>query len=890
MSDAGETSPSRKSSLQGGQAPEEHSSQRSLADSAAGHDCIGSWLTSSNAAASYAGNGAEVSPTDVLSLERMVHKLEAELAEMSAREAAQQQRLKEAQRLLAEEQQAMNAAEQAAAWHTASSSRGGNSLQEPRQLESRMAELRPLWPNHWQAEPAAGSAGMPARFPAIAATQGLPANGLHALPSVALASSAFAGTVAQMAAPSNTPRTATAGAVLHATPTQPNSGLGIQRTFSGTMLQRTAASPRGGMNGVQRTLSGTMALGPMASPRPGASVEVTMPISSRRSPSPAPAGTPLAVMPQQLQLHTAMMPTSPMRSAPPLQIRPLTPTPLRTVAAVQPSSRDSTPMRCAVSYELVPGQSVGGHTMPESGGSANNFRYEVPREGALLMRQRLAASLSGTTQASGIASPRLPGPPRASGASATQPSNSPLSITPHSTSPLASALVPSSPLMMNTDASQTCQPSFVEDVDTAGSTSTQALALGMKLALALDARSSATQLKGAEVSADAIDLESEVAPVRRAPTAKDGQSKRPLRKGAGALLRGLRSGEVERLVDKLEAAADKEQDAAPVDAAMQSAASTPCALTGLAQRQALVDAREAATVPNAADTPMLNPASTSDSPRGLSRELHVDPPLSDVVAPVSGPITTPPVATKEQVAKKGATALLRGLRSGEVGRLIDKMDGTPAVEPLANGLIDDPKQDSDRGSEKPLRKGAGALLRGVKSGEVARLVDKMEANGLVQDLPDNVFQPVADTIERLRHHFEARRRDARSKAGFLSGGALAWLPASDTTQAGTSIVSPDSLLSTAPNSCVSPFAAPYGALAEHHHLADGADIDRDGEVTSSEGESDLTPGSFDAELRLSQALGRLGGQLGVLEEILAVAEGCHSQGEERGKISEIGNV
>jgi len=258
---------------------------------------------------------------------------------------------------------------------------------------------------------------------------------------------------------------------------------------------------------------------------------------------------------------------------------------------------------------------------------------------------------------------------------------------------------------------------------------------------------------------------------------------------------------------------------------------------------------------------------------------------------------------------KGARALTRALKSGEVARIVNKMEANGAAQdseqdaavtlnelstqdldlickPKHAALVSAPTHESPSVAQLPTAglshspsecpspptAPLGQALTAATATAIAR------AQSACEDLPEKFLQPVAETVERLRHHFEARRREARSKAQLVADEVASWptpVPLQvDMTQSSMALQSSNLAMSIPQNFYLSPGAASYSTLAEHH-LA-GADVDREGDVTSSEGEADLTETDFDAEMRLSKAVSRLGRQLGVLEEILTIAERAES--------------
>lgn len=141
-----------------------------------------------------------------------------------------------------------------------------------------------------------------------------------------------------------------------------------------------------------------------------------------------------------------------------------------------------------------------------------------------------------------------------------------------------------------------------------------------------------------------------------APTTSPGTKK----KGVAALLKGLRSGEVSKIVDNMDSANAAQNNQV---AARHSMHSHHSAHSHHSQHQ----------------SPSNGSLHTSPHRHSLSNEgLHLGQDLSEsfvdsgvhVPPPRSSPVPQASAATK----RKGAAALLKGLRSGEVSKIVDNME------------------------------------------------------------------------------------------------------------------------------------------------------------------------------------------------------------------------
>lgn len=147
-----------------------------------------------------------------------------------------------------------------------------------------------------------------------------------------------------------------------------------------------------------------------------------------------------------------------------------------------------------------------------------------------------------------------------------------------------------------------------------------------------------------------------------------------------------------------------------------------------------------------------------------------------------------------------------------------------------------------------------------------------------QQLAERLLRPVAETLEKLRSHFEEKQEAARHKAWQASGelGGVFDRPASSPGTTATC----DGLSNcglyfhgNAGHSTATPGSTP-GSAAVHHQIgaADLCDVGEEDECSSSDEEpDDQLLGGADMEARLAEVLAKLGGQLGVLEEIAAMA-------------------
>lgn len=184
--------------------------------------------------------------------------------------------------------------------------------------------------------------------------------------------------------------------------------------------------------------------------------------------------------------------------------------------------------------------------------------------------------------------------------------------------------------------------------------------------------------------------------------------------------------------------------------------------------------------------------------RGLG-EPHVHPQESYPLPPSSLPQVAPKASTATK--KKGVSALLKGLRSGEVSKIVDSMDAGNSTHnnptrssvhshhshhqvPANDGLYTSPHRHSlsndglhlgpsesfidsgmhvpppvssplPKASAAPKKKAIAALLKGLRSGEVSKIVDDMEAPREIAQVSQADPEQRRSTTESLRsprHH------------------------------------------------------------------------------------------------------------------------------------------
>jgi hypothetical protein len=142
-------------------------------------------------------------------------------------------------------------------------------------------------------------------------------------------------------------------------------------------------------------------------------------------------------------------------------------------------------------------------------------------------------------------------------------------------------------------------------------------------------------------------------------------------------------------------------------------------------------------------------------------------------------------------------------------------------------------------------------------------VVEAKAQQFGEALPTRYLRPVADTVERLRQHFEAQKQLATSKAW------QAHLPTSHQMDSPLTPGFQNSLNST-PTTCAGA-APPYSYATTQDLLADRGELEfHDGECNGSIGADEEINEADGA--KLAQCFVRLSTQLDLLEEILDLAE------------------
>ncbi|CAK0851679.1 unnamed protein product [Prorocentrum cordatum] len=311
-------------------------------------------------------------------------------------------------------------------------------------------------------------------------------------------------------------------------------------------------------------------------------------------------------------------------------------------------------------------------------------------------------------------------------------------------------------------------------------------------------------------------------------SARAAQGLRPRGVAAKALLRGIRSGEVGQIINAAEAAAR------PYQAQAELAADEPSAVEAVAQPQEAAG-QHVACEPAAAEAE----AAAEARPAAPEEERVTAEPVAVAVSAVQPAAGEPAAAEVPSAGKphmKGAEALLKGIRSGEVARIVDAAERAsqdPAAQQLAELQLDasagdapdfshslslsasePPKAPAAAGAPearpsvraaeglRPRGKAARALLSGIRSGEVGQIIRaaegqeapsaagalRREASGEVEEVSSPSHPPMSIRLsyELLAEEQEpsAAREEARvgntprgaASAAEVAGGARAASP------------------------------------------------------------------------------------------------------------------
>jgi len=132
------------------------------------------------------------------------------------------------------------------------------------------------------------------------------------------------------------------------------------------------------------------------------------------------------------------------------------------------------------------------------------------------------------------------------------------------------------------------------------------------------------------------------------------------------------------------------------------------------------------------------------------------------------------------------------------------------------------------------------------------------AHMLGEGLPEGLLQPVAATLERLHRHFEAKKQAAGTKAWQAVGSP--WF--------GSGEMAPE-----CPGTTRSPGYSGFNARGRlRGHAAAGSPFGQSHDGEPGDADDESSDGESDVDLQLAEALSRLGGQLGALEELVTLAE------------------